>query len=1112
MKFRHACILAVATALGLVGGVTSAFAVRATPAYQPRDAQKNITPARATPLAATRELSRFQRERLAQLAGSRSRAALAPSDDTLRVAVFQVQFTDTLMGGQPGAKRPRRDATWFNNELAHVDQYYRGASRRHFHIQATLDTTLYTLSRKMSYYGADANEETRVVELATELVSLVDNTVDFSRFDHVFIIHAGAGQETDIGGDSPGQIWSSFYDRSDIRRAQKDSASPGIPTNDGLFIDNFSIVPSDASQDFATIGTLGIWAFQIGSRIGMVPLFDSTGGPDSEGIGNFDIMAYGLFDVNGFVPSFPCAFNRALMGWVSPVVIDAGNEQIVNLKDINTGSNADTLCLKIPITENEYFLVDNREHDANGDSLFTFTDNDSDLVPDNTDSLDGAEFDFFLTDLTNPATRGFDPRYGFDVLYRHTGSGMYVWHVDEQVIRDAVAGGYLPDDFVARKGVDLEEADGVQDMDAPGNPAFSLGSYFDAFRAEPKSQAQFGPRTKPNSASNSGTSTGIEISSKSPRGLSMRVSVSRTISYSDKRARWNAASPGQNATPVDLDNNGTPEIVVLSDNAGVFVFKADGTEWNDADANPATVAPYIGVPGIRWAGPPAFGNLDATPDIEIVAAAITGELFAWKANGAELADGDANAATAGILHLGSPLVAPPMLLDVNGGVPEIIIAEQQASTVRLSFIDAGGAVVIPASPLISTQWPHAIPGQRVAPLAEMRMKDAGTTAIGLAVASVDTTTSRMSFTWVPAAFSGSAPTIVPVVHTTGIGAASTLNYLPSAPAVGDIDGDGDDEAAVTTPSGAVYVIDFASATSDVVNVESDRLRAGNPSAPVLGDVDGDGTLEIAVWDDAYMYLLKSNARPMVNWPRVIHPESAGEMPPVSVGRSFESPLIARVSSADGGDVLFPLDDGTLLAFPANGQAAPGFPRVVPAGAGATPSYVKHNNAEMLVFLGSAGIVKSVNSIVDSLAVSNETVLSIQDVVPGNAGASIPWPMWRADLARTGRIAQAPTSVVKLPGAFDKSSFIVYPNPVKEGAVHARVDTNARATVALSVLTLEGQEAITRSFSVNPNGLPNTPFDEVIDVSALKSGVYLMRLRIESSAGSGSLVKTFAIRR
>jgi hypothetical protein len=121
-------------------------------------------------------------------------------------------------------------------------------------------------------------------------------------------------------------------------------------------------------------------------------------------------------------------------------------------------------------------------------------------------------------------------------------------------------------------------------------------------------------------------------------------------------------------------------------------------------------------------------------------------------------------------------------------------------------------------------------------------------------------------------------------------------------------------------------------------------------------------------------------------------------------------------------------------------------------------------------------------------------------------------MARADLARTGRIARTPPKVTARTGAYDESTFMIYPNPVMESTVHARVATNARATVALSILNLEGQEAITRSFSVNPNGLPNTPFDEAIDVSALKSGVYLMRLRIESSAGSGSLVKTFAIRR
>jgi hypothetical protein len=684
--------------------------------------------------------------------------------------------------------------------------------------------------------------------------------------------------------------------------------------------------------------------------------------------------------------------------------------------------------------------------------------------------------------------------------------------VDEQVIHDAVIQGFLPDDYVARKGVDLEEADGVQDMDRPGPAAFALGNFFDSFRTGDNNHSAFGPATKPNSASNSGAKTGIEIATTSRAGLSMRVSVKRDLPYSDVRARWKAASPGQPATPVDLDNDGTPEIVVLSDSAGVFVFNADGTEWNDADANPATIAPYIAVPGIRWAGPPAFANLDAAPDIEIVAAATTGELFAWKASGAELVDGDANPGTTGILHKGLPLVAPPMLLDVNGGAPEVVIAEQQPSSVRLSLIDATGAMVIPASPLLSTLWPNAIPGQRCAPLAAMHIKDGATTTIGVAAAVLDTTASRMTFTWTPVAFSGPAPASAPRVLSTGIGRVTGSNRiasLPSAPAVGDIDGDGDDEAVVTTPAGEVFVVDFASAFSDDIILQSGALRATNPSAPVLGDVDGDGTLEIALWDQAYMYLLKSNARPMANWPRLIRPESAGEAPPVTVTRGFESPLMVAIKTGAMDDVLFPLDDGTVVAFDSRGETFTDYPRVIPAGAGAAPALLARNSGMAFVFLGSAGTVKSVNSVIDSVGVTKETVLSIQDFDRVFLGGR--WLMARADLARTGRIA-APSTVVARSAAFDESTFMIYPNPVKEGLVHGRVNTNASATVALSILDLEGQVAVSRSFSVNPNSLPGTPFDEAVDVSALKSGVYLMRLRIESSAGAGSLVKTFAIRR
>jgi hypothetical protein len=121
-------------------------------------------------------------------------------------------------------------------------------------------------------------------------------------------------------------------------------------------------------------------------------------------------------------------------------------------------------------------------------------------------------------------------------------------------------------------------------------------------------------------------------------------------------------------------------------------------------------------------------------------------------------------------------------------------------------------------------------------------------------------------------------------------------------------------------------------------------------------------------------------------------------------------------------------------------------------------------------------------------------------------------MARGNLERSGRVVLSAPPTAAVAGAYDEDSFMIYPNPVEAGTVHARVTTNARATVDVFIYNLEGEEAVSRSFTVNPNDLPDTPFDEAIDVTALKSGVYLMRLRIESSAGSGSLVKPFAVRR
>ena len=94
------------------------------------------------------------------------------------------------------------------------------------------------------------------------------------------------------------------------------------------------------------------------------------------------------------------------------------------------------------------FLIENRVQDLNGDGRFNFEDTDNDSIFDfYTDSYEGAEFDFFL------------PGEG-------TGSGLLIWHIDHSIIDYALYYNVVEGD-PKHKGVDLVEADGIQDLDGP---------------------------------------------------------------------------------------------------------------------------------------------------------------------------------------------------------------------------------------------------------------------------------------------------------------------------------------------------------------------------------------------------------------------------------------------------------------------------------------------------------------------------------------------------------------------------------------------------------------------------------------------------------------------
>ncbi len=249
----------------------------------------------------------------------------------------------------------------------------------------------------------------------------------------------------------------------------------------------------------------------------------------------------------------------------------------------------DTACIKIPITESEYYLVVNRVHDTNFDSLFTFGDIDSNFFPDNTDSLSGAEFDFFVTVLTDPFFVKPDPAWGgVTRIYFDTGTGMYIWHVDENVIRQMAATGHLPNDFVSQKGVDLEEADGVQDLDGLGDPVLLRESLRQLPAGEQhrlRARHQAGHRRELRSLH------GVTVDEISQTGRVMTCRISFAPPYEETRTRWAAGGSYQPPSLVDLDDAGGLEIVVFADTSDVYAFDADGREFVDSDGNPETIGP-----------------------------------------------------------------------------------------------------------------------------------------------------------------------------------------------------------------------------------------------------------------------------------------------------------------------------------------------------------------------------------------------------------------------------------------------------------------------------------------------------------------------------------------
>ena len=460
---------------------------------------------------------------------------------------------------------------YFESHLEFAKNYFLKSSDGKLTLDYQVLPGTYRLDKPMEEYSPIG--ENFSLEKIAELMHDVWQKVDESgKFDPIamgldpdntafVIFHAGVGRDVELTGTSlditPFDIPSIYLEEENIGNLLNQATFDGFAIDGGTFhVKNSMIIPRTESrrgediQDNEIVFPLsinGLLCASIGSYLGLPDLFNTENGQPA--IGRFGLMdGAGFFNYNGLIPPEPSAWEKVFLGWETPVTISADQAGETPLPAASM--DQPNSIAKIELSSTEYFLIENRHRDPNlstpdaaevtittkapvTGSLTqkTFTNLDEDFIyqAEGFDTLldmgtivDVSNFDWSLPGGIDP---GNDNEIGGDDD-RHLNGGILIWHIDENVIAQGLAGAGVNADENLR-GVDLEEADGAQDIgrDAgllDNSPSFGFAYDFwwsgNNYRVETfngtidlNPDNIFGPESFPNNNSNSGARSGFEL-------------------------------------------------------------------------------------------------------------------------------------------------------------------------------------------------------------------------------------------------------------------------------------------------------------------------------------------------------------------------------------------------------------------------------------------------------------------------------------------------------------------------------------------------------------------------------------------------------------------------
>ena len=508
-------------------------------------------------------------------------------EDTTSSTTGNGRFLLTDQGidcGQYTIDPPPHDYDYFLSQIDAVNKYFQHVSYGKFGIDIEHSSIFpsslhgdYGLSNTMGYYNPYGNpsiKEERLTRLFKDTIekSYETDSIKFSDYDLVVIFHAGIGQDFSLPflDPTPEDIPSTFIDSEMI---QKYLGHPHVTvgghvinkgimlpeTQNHLLYDISESMFSDAERPCEyQYGLTGTFSLMIGFAIGLPPLWNIETG--ESGVGIFGLMDQGSNNGRGIVPAPPTAWTRLYAGWENYVIGGFGLEYSLPIRSENS-------IIKIPIRSDEYYLVESRSNwikpNVSIDSLrFEIGSNEySDTYPSYIEIL----IDSSGIARDSNGVFNFVPNYDIGLPE----SGMLIWHIDESVIYNGISSYGINSDLNIR-GVDLEEADGAQDIGFISFDIFNdpTSGWFGDIWYKGNSQyvlanpnmnglkPTFGPETFPSTKANDNSHTFIAISDISKAKDTMNFTLTNSYianSFPDTLHNFKIST--------DINNDGRNDIL-----------------------------------------------------------------------------------------------------------------------------------------------------------------------------------------------------------------------------------------------------------------------------------------------------------------------------------------------------------------------------------------------------------------------------------------------------------------------------------------------------------------------------------------------------------------------